>query len=71
MVVRGVLAGFFGVMLGMSAMAVRYVGVVAGLFVVAGGVMLSRHTMVLRGVFVMLGSFQMVLFAFFRHGSSF
>jgi hypothetical protein len=63
-VVRSVLAGFFGVMPGVGAVAVRYMGVVAGLFVISGRGVLGRHAMVLRGVLVML-------FTFFRHGSSF
>ena len=69
--VRAMLAGFFGVMLGVSAVAVRYMSVVAGHFVVAGGMMRGCFAMVLRGMFVMLGCFQMVFLAFFRHGSSF
>jgi len=67
-VVGSVLAGFFGVMLGVGAVAVRDMGVVAGLFVVAGGMVFGRGTMVLRGMLVMLGRLQVVLFAFFRHG---
>jgi hypothetical protein len=69
--IRGVLAGFFGVMAGVGSMAVCYVGVVACFFVVARGVMLGCGAMVFRGMLMMLGGFQMVFFAFFRHGSSF
>jgi hypothetical protein len=66
--IGAVFAGLFGVMLSMSAMAMRYVGMVAGLFVVPRGVMLGGGAMVLRGVLVVLRGFQMVLFTFFRHG---
>lgn len=70
-VVGGELAGLFGVMLGVGAVAVRDVGVVAGILMVSGGMMVRRFAMVFRGVFVMFGGFQMVFFTFFRHGSSF
>jgi hypothetical protein len=55
-VVSGVLAGLFGVMLGVSAVAVPDVGVVTCLLVVTGGML------------VMISGFQVVLFTFFRHG---
>ena len=67
-VIGGVLARFVGVMLGVRAVAMRYMGMVPGFFFVSGGMMLRRHAMVLRGTFMMFGCFQMVLFAFFRHG---
>jgi hypothetical protein len=70
-VIGGVLARLIGVMLGVSVVAVRDVGVVVRFLVVSGGVMLSRGAMVFRGMLVMLGGFQMVFFTFFRHGSSF
>jgi hypothetical protein len=66
--IRAVLAGLFGVMLGVGGVAMRYVGMVAGLFVISGGVMLSRHAMMLRGTFVVLSGSQVVFFTFFRHG---
>ncbi len=62
------LARLIGVMFGVGVMAVRNMGVMAGLLVISGGVMLGRRAMVLRGMLVMLGSFQVVLCAFFRHG---
>jgi hypothetical protein len=49
-------------------MAMRDMRVMAGLLVISCGMMLRRRAMVLRGMLVMLGSFQMVLFSFFRHG---
>jgi hypothetical protein len=66
--IRGVLAGLVGVVLGVGHVAMCDVGMVAGLFVIARDVMLGGHAMVLCGVLVMLGSFQMVFFTFFRHG---
>jgi hypothetical protein len=63
-VVSAMLPRLSGVMPGVRAVAMRDMGVVAGLFVVSGGVMLGRHAMVLRGVLVMLGGFQVVLFTF-------
>jgi hypothetical protein len=70
-VIRGVLGGFFRVMLGMRVMAMRYVGMVVGLLMISRGVMLSGVAMVFRCVLVMLGGFQVVLFTFFRHGCLF
>lgn len=67
MVIRGMLARLFGVMLGVRVMAMRYVGMVARLFMISSGVVLRRGAMVFRGVFVMLGGFQVMLFTFFRH----
>jgi hypothetical protein len=63
-----VLAGLARVMLGMSVVAMRDVGMVAGFFVIPGSVVLGRRAMMLRGVLVMLGGFQVMFFAFFRHG---
>jgi hypothetical protein len=63
-----VLAGFFGVMLGVGAVPVGHMGVVAGLFVISSGMVFGCGAMVLRGVFVMFSRLQVVLFAFFRHG---
>jgi hypothetical protein len=66
-VIRGVLAGFVRVMLGVSLMALRDVGVVMRLLMVARGMMLRGHLVMLRGMLVVFGSLQVVLFAFFRH----
>jgi hypothetical protein len=66
-----VLAGLFGMMLGMRMMAMRDVGMVAGFFFISGSVMLSRGAMMFRRVLVMFGRFQMVVLAFFRHGALF
>jgi hypothetical protein len=65
------LAGFVGVMLGVRVMAMRYMGMVARLFMISRGVMLGRGAMVFRGVLVMLGGFQVVIFTFFRHVARF
>ncbi len=62
------LAGLFGMMFGVGMMAMRDVGMVSSLLMISGGVMLSGCAVVFRGVLVMLGCFQMVFFAFFRHG---
>ena len=70
MVIRGVLAGFLGMMLGVGGMALSYVGVVMSLFVISGGMMLRGGAMVFRGMLVMLSGLQVVLFAFFGHGFS-
>jgi hypothetical protein len=59
--VRVVLAGFFGVMHRVHMMAVRHMGVVPRLFVIAGFVMLSSREMVFRGVTVMLGGFPVMI----------
>jgi hypothetical protein len=63
-------ARLFGVMTGVGGMAMRDMGMVAGLFVISSGVMLGRCAMVFRSMFVMFGSFQVVLFSLFRHGCS-
>ena len=54
-------------MLGVSLMAVRDMGVMMRLLMVARGMMLRGHLVMLRGVLVVFGSLQVVLFAFFRH----
>lgn len=66
--VGGVLARLPGMVLGVGMMTMRYMGMVMRLLMIAGGMMLGSSAMVLRGVLVMFSSFQMVLFAFFRHG---
>jgi hypothetical protein len=65
------LAGFFGVMLGVRVMAMRDVGMVAGFLMISGSVMFGGGAMMFRGVLVMVGSFQVMLFAFLRHGALF
>jgi hypothetical protein len=61
-VLLGVVAAGFGVMLfGMAGMAVGGVGVVRGLFVIAGFVMLGGFAVMLRCVLVMFGGLVMVL----------
>jgi hypothetical protein len=65
------LARLFGVMLGVCMMTMRYVGMVARLFVISRGVMLGGGAMVFRGVLVVVGGFQVMLFTFFRHGALF
>ena len=65
------LAGFVGVMLGVGVMAMRDMGMVAGLFMISCGVMLGSGAMVFRGMLVMICGFQMVFFTFFRHGARF
>jgi hypothetical protein len=54
-------AGLDVMMFGMAGMTVSAVGVVRGLFVIAGFMMLGRFAMMLGGVLVMLGSLVMVL----------
>ena len=65
------LARLFGVVLGVGMMAMRDMSMVAGFFMISGSVMLGRCAMVFRGVLVMIGGFQMMFFAFFRHGARF
>jgi hypothetical protein len=65
------LARFLGVVLGMRVMAMRDVGMVAGLFMISCGVVLGSCAMMFRGMLVMICGFQMVFFAFFRHGALF
>jgi hypothetical protein len=63
-----VLAGFFGVMVGMVEMTLGDVGVMPGLLVIAPFMVLGRGQMVLLGVFMMLRRLSMVLDGFFGHG---
>jgi hypothetical protein len=68
---RGVvLSGFSGVVLGLNMMAMRQMGMVSGLLVIALFVVLSRVFVVLRGVFVMLRGVAMMIGVFLRHGRS-
>ncbi len=55
------LGGLAVVVLGLHVMAVREVGVVGGLLVVARGVVLVRLVVVLGGVLMMLGGVSMML----------
>lgn len=52
-----VLTRLFGVMFRLNGMALRHVGVVPGLHVIAGVMMLGGRPMVLSGFFVMIGGF--------------
>jgi hypothetical protein len=65
------LACLFGMMLGVRVMAMRYVSMVASLFMISRSVMLGCGAMVFRGMLVVFGCFQMVFFAFLRHGALF
>ena len=65
------LAGFVGVMLGVGVMAMRDMGMVAGLFMISCGVMLGGGAMLFRGMLVMFCGFQMMFFTFFRYGALF
>jgi hypothetical protein len=61
-VMLGVVAASFGVMLfGMTGVAVGGVGVMRGLFVIAGVVMLGGFAVMLRRVLVVFGGLVMVL----------
>jgi hypothetical protein len=52
-------------------MAVGDVGMMGGLFVVAGLMMLRGLAVMVRGVRVVFGGFAVVLGCFLRHGPSF
>jgi hypothetical protein len=54
------LAGLFGMMRGVSLMALRHVRMVAGLVVVAGFVMIRGRLVMLRGMVVVLSGFAMM-----------
>jgi hypothetical protein len=60
-IVGVMLAGFFGVLLGVNLMALRHVRVMTGRMMVATLVMIGRRLVVLRGMFVMLSSFAMMV----------
>jgi len=64
-----VFGGLFGVVFGLHMMAVRQVGMVAGLFVIAGLVVLRRRTMVLGGVLMMLRCIAVMFSCCVRHGN--
>ncbi len=67
MVRRVVFSCSLSVMHGIKVMAVRRVGMVRGLFVVAGCVMLRCLVVVAGGVLVVLGGLGVVLGAFLAH----
>ncbi len=62
------LAGFLRVVLGLNLVAMRHVGVMTGLVVVARFVMLGCRLVVQGGVFVVFSGFEVMLRGFFRHG---
>lgn len=65
---RVMLTCFLGMIRGMQMVPVRNMGVMPGLFGIAGFVMFGRFTMMARGKFVMLGRALVMLRAFmFRH----
>ena len=68
MLVSVLLAGLFGMMCGVSMMALRHVRVVTGFVVVTGLVMFGRCFVMRCGVFVVLGSFAVMFRSLFRHG---
>ena len=55
-------AGFDMMMFGVTGVAMRAVGVVRGLFVIAGFMMLGGFAVMLRCMLVMFGSLVMVLY---------
>ena len=59
-----VTAGLDMMMFGVAGMAVGAVGVVRGLFVIAGFMTLGGFAVMFGGVLVMLGSLVMMLYAF-------
>jgi hypothetical protein len=65
-----VLRGFSGVVLGLNMMAMRQMGVVGGLLVIALFVVLGGVLVMLRGVFVVLRGVAMMIGVFLRHGRS-
>ena len=56
-----VLASFFCVMNRVHLMTVGHVGVVSGLFVIAGLVVVGSRAMMLRSVIMMLGGFAVMI----------
>ena len=62
------LAGLFGMMCGVSMMALRHVRVVTGFVVVTGIVMLRSYFVMRSGMLVVFGSFAVMLRSLFRHG---
>jgi hypothetical protein len=67
-IVRVMLAGFLGVMLGVDVMPLRHMRVMTGQMMVATFVMIGRCFVMLGGMFVMLCSFAVMFRRLFRHG---
>jgi hypothetical protein len=63
-----VLAGLFGMMCGVSVMALRHVRVVTGFMVVTGLVMLRGYFVMRSGMLMVFGSFAVMFRSLFRHG---
>jgi len=61
------LCGFFRVMNGVQVMTMRYVRVMAGLFMAPACMMLGRFFVMTGRVFMMFRRFNMVFRAFFAH----
>ena len=68
MIGRVMLAGLFGVVFSVIAVAVRDMRVVVGFFVLPGFVLRGCRLMMLGGVLVMLGRFAMVFGCVLGHG---
>jgi hypothetical protein len=62
------LACLFGMMGGVSLMALRHVRVVAGCLVCAGFVVFRGRMMMLSGMLVVLSGFAVMFRSLFRHG---
>jgi hypothetical protein len=56
-----VLASFFGMMNRVQVVAMRYMSVVAGLHVIACGMVFRRGAMMFRGLFMMLGRLRVMI----------
>ncbi len=65
------LGGLFGVMLRLQVMAVRHMGVMAGLFVVVCVMVFRRGTMMLGGLFMVLSGLMVMVSARFGHDNLF
>ncbi len=63
-----VLACLFGMLCGVSVMALRNVRVVTGFVVVTGLVMLRGYFVMRSGMLVVFGSFTVMFRSLFRHG---
>jgi hypothetical protein len=62
------LACLFGMMGGVSLMALRHVRVMTGLAMIAGFVMFRGRLMMLSGMLVVLSGFAVMFRSLFRHG---
>jgi hypothetical protein len=65
-----VLACFRRVVRGVTLMAMRYVRVVTGLFVIARGVVLGGFAVMLRGELMVLGGLNVMIGSFCGHDGS-